>query len=138
LGDGTTVTRLVPKKIGTATNWKMVASGANSFHTAATKTDGTLWSWGDNAYGSLGDGTFTRRLAPIKIGVFSNWDVVSVGDYHTVALTGAHVLWSWGRNDNGQLGDGTRITRPTPQHIGFATDWNQVSAGGSGTVALRN
>jgi alpha-tubulin suppressor-like RCC1 family protein len=137
VGDGTTIARLAPKQIGTATNWKVVASGANSFHTAAVKTDGTLWAWGDNAFGSLGDGTFTRRLAPIRIGS-SNWDTVSVGDYHTVALSGSHLLWAWGNNGRGRLGDGTTIGKPSPQLIGVIGDWNQISAGGSGTVALRD
>ncbi len=49
-----------------SSDWKSVAAGTS--HTAAVKTDGTLWAWGDNYYGQLGDGTTTPQWSPVRIG----------------------------------------------------------------------
>ena len=51
-----------PVQVGTATNWARVSAGGD--HTVAVKTDGTLWAWGDNNYGQLGDGTTTNQSTP--------------------------------------------------------------------------
>ncbi|MFH1230569.1 MAG: hypothetical protein V1709_03640 [Planctomycetota bacterium] len=61
----------IPTKIGTDTNWSAVSLSAS--HTIALKTDGTLWAWGMNFSGELGDGTRTQRLIPTKIGIDTNW-----------------------------------------------------------------
>jgi alpha-tubulin suppressor-like RCC1 family protein len=52
----------------------------------AVKTVGTLWAWGHNVYGQLGDGTTTTRLSPVQVGTATDWDTVAAGYYHTVAL----------------------------------------------------
>ena len=64
-------------QIGTATNWASVAAGYD--HTVAVRTDGTLWAWGCNDYGQLGDGTTTDRHAPVQIGTATNWASVAAG-----------------------------------------------------------
>ena len=56
LGDGTTTTRIHPLQIGADTNWVSI-SKRGTYHTIALKSDGTLWAWGYNWYGQLGDGT---------------------------------------------------------------------------------
>lgn len=83
----------------------------------AIKTDGSLWGWGDNFYGQLGDGTTTSRYSPVKI----MDDVLSVsvgaGGMHTVIVKTDGSLWSWGYNSCGQLGDGTTTNRYSPVKI---------------------
>ncbi|MCL2175350.1 MAG: hypothetical protein FWB73_04815 [Treponema sp.] len=115
---------------------------AGSLHTVAIKTDGTLWAWGDNRYGQLGDGTSgidsndhsANKNIPVLIG--SGYASVSAGDSHTVAIKTDGTLWAWGANSSGQLGDGTWYeSKNTPVQIG--TGYASVSAGDDHTVAIK-
>jgi len=54
--------------------------------TVAVKTDGTLWAWGQNGNGQLGDGTTTDRSTPVRVGTYTDWVSVAAGNQHTVAL----------------------------------------------------
>jgi len=133
-----------PQRVETDTNWQSVA--ARGFHTVALRTDGTLWSWGANNIGQLGNGTFTTNApgginTPQRIGTNTDWQAIAAGFEHTVALRMDGALWAWGRNDSGALGIGTFTDYPsgmnTPQRIGTNSDWQAISAGGYHTVALR-
>jgi alpha-tubulin suppressor-like RCC1 family protein len=138
LGDGTTVSKSSPvQTIAFGSTWKQCSVGAN--HTAAIKTDGTLWSWGFNAYGQLGDGTITHRSSPVQTTAFgTTWKQVSCGYKHTTAIKQDGTVWSWGLNTNGQLGDGTITHRSSPvQTTAFGTTWKIVSSSGLHTVAIK-
>ena len=65
------------------------------------KTDGTLWAWGDNRYGQLGDGTTTTKNSPNQIGTDNNWKIVSGGIFHSIALKTEGSLWAFGFNTQG-------------------------------------
>lgn len=97
------------------TGWKKVAQGEN--FSVALKEDGTLWVWGRNLYGLLGDGTGTATEIkhPTKIGNDSNWTDVSAGKYFALAKKANGDLYGWGANDYGQLGLGhnTNVFAPT-------------------------
>lgn len=124
--------------VGTETNWASIAAGDH--HALALKSDGTLWSWGSNNYGQLGDGTTTNNsTTPIQIGTDANWVSVAAGNYHSLALKSDGTLWAWGYNSNGQLGDGKQVFRSTvPIQVGADTDWQSISAGVYFTVALKS
>lgn len=91
--------------IGADNDWAVISGGAT--HSMAIKTDGTLWAWGNNDFGQLGDGSTAPINAPTKIGTEKNWIAVSAGKYHTFAIKADGTLWGWGRNAEGQLGNGT-------------------------------
>jgi hypothetical protein len=108
-----------------------VAAGLE--HTLAFQSDGTLWAWGRNNYGQLGDGTTTTRLRPVK--VMQDVKAVTAGWLHTLALKTNGNLWAWGTNRYSQLGDGTTMTRLSPFKVmeGVAA----VTAGRGYTLALK-
>jgi hypothetical protein len=89
--------------------------GAGWGHTCAIKQDGSLWCWGRNDYGQLGDGTNTDKTTPVQI--TSEVSSVALGGDHTCAVKTDGSLWCWGNNDFGQLGDGTNTSRTTPVQI---------------------
>ena len=136
LGDGTATDRSSPvTTAGGGTNWKQVACGL--FHTAAIKTDGTLWTWGSNSYGKLGDGTTISRSSPVTTaGGGTNWKQVAGGYEYIAAIKTDGTLWTWGYNGYGQLGDGTTTSRSSPgTTAGGGTNWKQVACGENHTAA---
>jgi len=141
LGDGTTTNRFSPVQIGSSTDWKSVSAGHICYiesypncnymyeHTVAVKNNGTLWTWGYNSNGQLGDGSRTDRKSPLQIGTATNWQSVSAGPNYTVAIKNDGTLWAWGNNFSGQLGDGTKTEKTSPVQIGFSSNWQSVTSG---------
>ena len=138
LGDNTTTGKSIPvQTITYGSKWKLVSGGG--YHTAAVKTDGTLWTWGFNNNGQLGDNTITQRSSPVQTVTFdTNWKLVACGNYHTAAIKTDGTLWTWGQNNNGQLGDNTTTNRSSPvQTVTFGTNWKLVSCGRYYTAAIK-
>ena len=138
LGLGDTVYGIIssPMQIGTDTNWKYVSAGAN--HGLAIKTDGTLWAWGYNYDGELGDNTNINKEVPVQIGADNNWISTSASDFSSYAIKNDGTLWVYGANEVGQLGDGTYINKNTPAKISSNTSWLLISGGGQQAVALKS
>ncbi|GAB4401821.1 MAG: hypothetical protein OHK0048_19000 [Rhodoferax sp.] len=107
------------------------------YHTVALKSDGTLWAWGRNLFGQLGDGTTLDKASPVQIGTDKTWTQIAAGEFHTVALKSDGTLWAWGSNQFGQLGDGTLTHRIAPTKIGSAANWIAIAAGKSHTLAIK-
>jgi alpha-tubulin suppressor-like RCC1 family protein len=113
-----------------------VSSGG--YHSVTLKSDGTLWAWGDNIHGQLGDGTTVDKSTPTQIGIDNKWVSIATGYDHTVALKSDGTLWAWGYNYFGQVGDGTTVNKSTPTQIGSDNKWVYISAGAEHTVALKS
>lgn len=78
--------------------------GAGYYHNVAIKPDGTVWTWGDNLAGQLGDGSITANSVPSRVPGLTQFKAAGAGYSHTVALRGDGTLWSWGSNEYGELG----------------------------------
>jgi alpha-tubulin suppressor-like RCC1 family protein len=138
LGDNTTLHKSSPvQTIAGGDNWKQVSNG--SFHSAAIKTDGSLWLWGYNNYGQLGDNTTINKSSPVQtISAVFLWKQVSGTTTGTAAIKTDGTLWLWGQNGNGQLGDNTTINKSSPvQTISAGTNWKQVVRFGGVTAAIK-
>ncbi len=107
------------------------------YYTVAAKNDGTLWAWGSNTDGQLGDGTFIDHATPIQISSLRSTTVLTAGRLHSAAIADGG-MWIWGANDSGQLGDGTVIDRPVPIQVGILGRAIAIAAGGLHTVMLRS
>jgi alpha-tubulin suppressor-like RCC1 family protein len=106
-------------------------------HTLAVRSDGTLWAWGRNQWGQLGNGSTVDSNKPVRVGTDANWDKVAVGLSYSLAIRKDGTLWAWGLNHSGQLGDGTVVPRNAPVKVGTASNWREVAAGDTHSVALQ-
>lgn len=110
--------------------WHLLSAGEN--HTLAIKPDGTLWAWGYNAYGQLGDGTWTNRATPVQIGTERDWVAVSAGTQVSFGIKSDGTLWAWG--SSASLGTGSYSDSNVPSQIASDRGWSAVSAGRGGFV----
>jgi alpha-tubulin suppressor-like RCC1 family protein len=127
LGDSTTTARNSPVRVRNSTgtgNLNGVGAVASGYyHSLAIKSDGSLYSWGRNDSGQLGDATNTQRLFPVHVvgsggvGYLDSIVAAAGGNLFTVALRADGSVWSFGANNYGQLGDGTTTPRNTPSRV---------------------
>jgi alpha-tubulin suppressor-like RCC1 family protein len=85
LGQGDTVRRSSPVQVGTLANWSTLVQGGASYHSFATKTDGTVWGWGQNTSGQLGLGDAANRSSPVQVGTVTSWQVAR-GKFSSLGL----------------------------------------------------
>ena len=95
----------------------VVAVAAGRSHSIAIKDDGSVWTWGYNGYGQLGDGTWTNRYTPVQVSGLSNVVAIAAGSFHSLAVKDGGSAWTWGYNAYGQLGDGTTTDSYTPVQV---------------------
>lgn len=145
LGDGSKLTHTEPIQIGGKYSnrfgdhkWSSLSSDGR--HILAIREDGTMWGWGLNEYGVLGNLTDTPQVNPIRAGgVGSKWKEVSTASYNTLAIRDDGTMWSWGSSEGyGLLGDGgIANARYNPYKIGNDT-WISVSTNGQNCSAIRS
>lgn len=110
---------------------------AGPLHTVALTQDGTVWTWGTNVGGQLGDGTYTDRTSSARVNGLTDIAAVGAGRFHTIALKRNGTVWAWGANGYGQLGDGTTTDRSTPVQVVDLTGVTAVAAGHFYNLALK-
>ena len=126
-----------PEIPDSAADSALVSITSGWYHNLAIAEDGSLWAWGWNFFGQLGNGTRENNLAPARVGTDTNWAFVSAGTNHSAAIRTDGTLWTWGSNFFGQLGDGTTENRHVPTQIGTETDWATVAVGNGHTLAIK-
>ena len=139
LGQNNTTNTSSPIQLGTLNDWSHIAVGSPP-NVAAIKTDGTLWTWGNNTYGQLGQNDTVHRSSPAQIGNLSDWSSADGGNHFLLIKTDG-TLWAMGRNNRpshgGSLGDGTTVNRSSPVQIGSLTTWSKVRCIGRTSMALK-
>jgi alpha-tubulin suppressor-like RCC1 family protein len=151
LGDGTLggspcYCRLTPVRVLGLTG-VIAISAASSHHSLALKSDGTVWAWGADFYGQLGDGTLGVsycgcRSAHVQVLGLHGVIAIASGVWHSLALKSDGTVWAWGDDEYGQLGDGIELDRtnfsiPRPVQTQRLANVTAISAGGKHSLALR-
>ena len=142
LGDGSTYTRSAPVQVkgpgGIGTLTDVVAIAAGAYHSLALKSDGSVWAWGYNSYGQLGNGTTTTGYAPVQVIGLTDVVAIAAGYYHSLALKSDGSVWAWGYNGYGQLGNGSTYTNYTAVQVSGLTDVVAIAASYYHSLALKS
>ena len=111
------------------------AIAAGSSHTLALKEDGTVWAFGANNLGQVGNGTMVNQLSPVQ--VLTGAVAIAAGHEHSLAVKADGTVWAWGRNNTSQLGDGTTLVKLTPVPMTGLTGAVSVAGGMNHSLVLK-
>ena len=143
LGQNDTDSRSSPTQIPGSTWSALPHSNLGIGYMGGIKSDGTLWTWGGNDYGVLGQGDQTQYSSPTQVGTDTTWSNLSMGGDNAkscIAVKTDGTLWTWGGNDRGNLGfnqASTPSSRSSPKQVGEDTDWHHGSAGADFMFAVK-
>ena len=138
VGDGTTSNRSSPvTPAGGITNWSELAGGMLT-HNLGLAASGTLYAWGTNYGGQIGDNTTVAKSSPVTVvGGITTWSKISAGEGHSLGLTSGGVIYAWGYGSYGRLGNNSTSNRSSPVTVvGGITTWSQISASRRHNLAL--
>ena len=139
LGDGTTTDRLAPVQVSGLTGVTAISAGFENSY-ALRGSDGTVWAWGFNFSGQVGDDTTTQRNSPVQVSGLSNVTAISAGAAFCLALKGDGTVWAWGDNFGGRLGNGDSETlySLTSVQVSGLTGIISIAAGDYHGLAVKN
>ncbi|MEZ4269952.1 MAG: hypothetical protein R3C68_00465 [Myxococcota bacterium] len=120
--------------MGCVGSWESFALGDQ--HACGIRNDGSLWCWGDNTVGQLGDGSSRRRSVPVRVGQDNTWQQVSAGSKHTCGVHADGSLQCFGSGNNGRLGHGAFTAAVIPTTVDDSRRWSAVAAGGRHSCAI--
>jgi alpha-tubulin suppressor-like RCC1 family protein len=130
LGNGSISFALAtPAQVAVLTNVTAIASGGAMYHSIALKGDGTVWTWGYNGSGQLGNGTTVNAATPVQVSSITGVTAIAGGKNHSLALVSGSV-WAWGENSQGALGNGSTVQSSTPVQVSGLASIISIAAGG--------
>jgi len=126
-----------PVQIGSGTDWSKIHI---MYQTAgAIKTDGTLWTWGDNENGKLGVNEGGDKSSPVQVGTNTTWSAISnMSGSGFISLKTDGTMWAWGQSNYGQLSQNDTISHSSPVQIGSDTDWSHIAGQYAGAMAFKD
>ena len=135
---GITANQTSLARIGTDNDWIEVETGGT--FVLGLKADGSLWAWGEDTYGQLGNGAgVASATVPTRVGTDADWASLAAGEDYSFAIKNDGRLFAWGTNSNAILGLGDYNTiRESPTQVGTDADWVQVDTGGSFAAAIKS
>jgi alpha-tubulin suppressor-like RCC1 family protein len=141
LGNGTTLDSLSPVKVSGLSGKTITAISARFLHSLALASNGTVWAWGNNSFGQLGNNSVNDSSSPVQVmsGLAGKTvTAIATGMSHSLALTSAGTVYAWGNNENGQLGVNSTTSRAIPVQVtGFSGKTiKAIAAGNSFSMAL--
>lgn len=137
-GESLSLTRPYPgSPLATLSGVRDVSAGI--WHTIALKSDGTVWGWGYNGQGMVGNGTTSTQITPVQASGLTDAIAIAAGDRHSLALKSDGTVWAWGLNASGQLGRGAGNYTDSlvPVQVSGLTDVIAIAAGGKRSMALK-
>jgi len=132
--------------VGQDTDWERVEIGgdrgiappSDQGFVCASKTNGTLWCWGGNLRGQLGDGTTTTSTTPKQVGSETDWAQFCTGAQHSCGLRASGSVWCWGSGDSLQTGQTDTAPLSVPTQVGSDMDWKALDCGTDHSCAVKN
>lgn len=139
IGNGNTTDQSTPFSVPGLSGVVAVSAGGDQLeaHSMALKSNGTVWAWGSNLYGGLGNGSTNNTTAPVQSITLTDVIAISAGGWHSVALKSDSTVWTWGWNTDGQLGDGTTTDRTIAGQVPGLTGIVAIAAGTYHVLALK-
>lgn len=136
LGDGTTTSASnVPVPVSSLTG--VIALSGGGLHSLALRNDSTVWAWGRNLEGQMGNGVNTNSNIPIMLNSFTGVTAIAAGGYHSLGLKKDSTVWAWGSNTYGQLGNGTTTASNVPVQVSSLSGIIAITAGLNHCLALK-
>ncbi|MBK6354501.1 MAG: T9SS type A sorting domain-containing protein [Saprospiraceae bacterium] len=116
--------------------WSDLSIGRS--HVLALKSDGSIWTWGENRYGQLGIRNTVDHNKPVQVGLDKDWKSIETGSDNCFAIKNDGTLWAWGYNSAGELGIESMSTyKNKPIQVGLDKDWEFVSSGSGSTFGIK-
>jgi alpha-tubulin suppressor-like RCC1 family protein len=140
LGDGTMLDKNTPVTVTGLSSIIGVSAGGDQLeaHSLALRKNGTVWAWGSNLYGGLGNGSTNNTTIPGQVLLLSGITAISAGGWHSTALKNDGTVWTWGWNIDGQLGDGTFVDKAIASQVPGLSGVIKIAAGTYHVLALKN
>ncbi len=126
-----------PNRVKSLSGVVGISASNCGYHTLALKSDGTVWAWGSNWYGALGDGSTESPSVPVQVQGLTGVVEVSAGGYHSLARKDDGTIWAWGRNLRGACGYGDTTTSLVPKQVPGLTGVKAISGGSTFTLFLK-
>ncbi len=129
LGDSTNIDRDTPVSVSALNDNDVIALAVGTVHSLALRSNGTVWAWGDNFNGQLGNGTNIFSYTPIQVLNITDAKAIAAGDLHSLALLNDGTVRSWGNNALGQLGNNSTTNENAPVAVSSLSGVRHIAAG---------